>query len=583
MADYRVDAKKRDGVYHLLAAGALCALLLVALCLDAYAADPLPQAGQDLVAQAERFRQEYSMERQIREKRQDAPSVEYKEEEVLPAGPPISFELRSVQVTGVTIVDTAGLNFTWEPYVGKKIGFTELHAIAAMIKKVYKDLGYLTTATFLPPQDIKNGEVEIRIMEGKRGDLIVDGNKYFSTSSIAKYFHTFRGEPLDMVEIQKDVMRLNENRDLKVSAVLSTGAKPETVDVTLKTKEAAPYHVTVGTDNQGSRLTGRYRESVAFNTSNLTGNHDDLSINAVISDLSTGEFVSYQMPVGTYGTKLGMDVGLFQAKLGQEYKRFDIVTATQYYNPNVTVELYQSQNLQVDVQSGVKIKNTIKKQARDKVTDERLRLPYAGLEIVENDAQGQTNFSPELSGGSPGLLGSSRRDNPLASRRGSDGSFLKYSQNLNRYQTMPWGSYVQLKSQVQYATEVLPTSEQLQLGGANSVRGYPEGDYLADSGANLNMDWYFPLYPVPASWKAGDFSFRNNIEPLVFFDMGGGRLNKAYGTEKSEKMLAGFGGGVKVRVKNNAHVKLEWAKAIGDKPVRGTGPSTFNMSVQCGM
>lgn len=536
--------------------------------------------GQDLEAQAERFRQEYSMEKQIREKHKEKPSVEFEEKEEKPVGPEVSFVLNEVRLSGMTAFDPDKFKFIWEPALGRKITNKDLSVIANNIKRVYKDLGFLTTLTYVPPQDIKDGVVEIHVVEGKRGSLNVDGNKWFSTASVAKYVHIYRGEPLDMGELQKDVMRLNDNRDLKVSAILAPGKEQESVDVTLKAQEVMPYHVTVGTDNQGSRLTGRYRKSIALNTSNLSGNRDELSLNAVITALSSGEFVSYQTPVGTYGTKLGMDIGFFEAKLGREYLAYDITTATQSYNPNLTFELYQSQDLQADLRTGVKIKNVEKKQARDKLTNERLRQPYAAVDVTESDATGQTHFSPEIGYGAAGQLGASRGDNPLASRPGADKSFVKYSHVISREQRMPLNSYMMIRSQFQTATHSLPISEQFQLGGVNSIRGYPEGDYLADVAANLNMDWYF--HPLPSSWRLAGFNFKEQVEPLVFLDVGKGWLLDTYNGEQREKYLAGTGAGVRVRVRNNAYLKMEWAKPVGDKPIHGTGPSTFDMSFQCG-
>jgi hemolysin activation/secretion protein len=556
---------------------------VVFLCLfykDAFAAAPSLPSGQDLEAQAERFRSEYSQERRSI-KETGKPSVRFEEDQTVLA-PETVFELKSVRVTGTTYFDPARFSFIWGVYIGKTVGNYDLNKIAHMIKRVYKDLGYLTTLVYFPPQDIKNGEVEICVVEGKRADLIVEGNIRNSSSSIAKYIHTFRGELLDMGEIQKDMMRLNDNQDLKVSSVLSAGKKPETVDVTLKVKESFPYHVSAGIDNQGSRLTGRYRESLALNTSNLTGHRDELSVNAVLTKLSSGQFIFYEAPVGTYGTKLGMEAGFFRAKLGEEYRDYDITTVTQFYNPHASFELYRSQDFQADLRTGLKINNVRKKQAADVRTNERLRLPYVALDIVENDEKGQTNFSPELSVNTPGLMGASRRDNPLASRAGTDVAFVKYAQTINRSQLMPWNSYIEILSRFQTASHTLPSSEQMQLGGVNSIRGYPEGDFLADMGASLNMNWHFPLYFVSPSFKVAGFNIREQVDPILFFDIGEGWLFKTERTETGSKFLAGVGGGFSIHVRKNAHLKLQWAKAVGDEPIHGAGSSVFSVSFQCG-
>jgi len=549
---------------------------------DSYAALPRVAPGQDLDAQAERFRQEYSIEKRERDLKIKKALIEVQEEEKASAAPGTSFVLHDVHIIGSTVYSPQNLSFIWAPYLDKKVNFDDLNNIVKLIKRVYKDMGYLTTTAFLPPQDVQDGNVLIHVVEGKRGNLKIEGNKYFSTPSIAKYFHTFRGEVMDMGDMERDLMRLNNSKDLNISSVLTPGTTPETVDVTLKATETMPYHVSIGTDNQGSRLTGRYRRIIALDDSNLTGNEDNLSINTTYTDLSSGEYLSYQLPVGSYGIKLGLDAGYFQGKLGQEYKPFDVVNYTEFYNPNASFELYEAQDAQVNLRSGMKIEHIHKKQGMDTVTDEDLRIPSLGLDAIKTDSMGQTTFSPELSFGTSGFLGASKRDNSFSSRPGVDGYFTKYDQYISRNQSMPWGSYLVIRSQFQAASHTLPTSEQLQLGGESSVRGYPEGDYLADIGADLDTDWYFPSYFIPSSMQFFGTSLRNDIEPFVFYDMGGGKLIKANSGERRDQYLSGVGAGIRIRIKGNMYLKLEWAYPTGDKPIRGTGPSTFDVSFQAG-
>ena len=547
---------------------------------DAWAALPSIPAGQDLDAQAERFRQDYSIEKRQRDQKISKALINYEEQEKGVVAPGVSFVLKSIHVSGMTIFDPKNLNFIWKIYIGKTVNFIDLNNIVKLINRVYEDLGYLTTKAYLPPQDIKDGLVEIRVVEGKRGNLSVKDNKYFSTPSVEKYFHTYRGQVLDMGKIEKDVMRLNESKDLNVSSVLSPGDDPETVDVTLKAKESFPYHVSIGTDNQGSRLTGTYRRLVDLSTSNLTGNEDSLTFNGAYTDLSQGDYLSYQAPIGTYGTKAGLDAGYFQGKLGAEYKHDDITNYTEFYNPNASFELYQSADTQVNFRSGMQIKHINKKQAKVVVTDENLRLPYYALDITRVDSMGQTSFSPEVSFSAPGFLGASRKDNDLSSRLGVDGYFAKYDQYLSRIQNMPWGSDIEIRSQFQFSTRTLPTSEQLQLGGESSVRGYPEGDYLVDDGGDMETEWYFPSYFIPATWQTFGTSLRNDLEPFVFYDMGGGKLIRVNLGEHREEFLSGAGAGIRFRIKSNMYLKMEWAVPTGDNPIHGTGPSTFDVSFQ---
>ena len=142
-------------------------------------------------------------------------------------------------------------------------------------------------------------------------------------------------------------------------------------------------------------------------------------------------------------------------------------------------------------------------------------------------------------------------------------------------------SYMYIRSQFQVASHTLAPSEQLQLGGMDSVRGYPEGDYLADTGAVANFDWVFPMYIIPKEWKlpGQEMPLRHQIEPVFFVDIGGGKLNKTLPGERENKFLAAIGGGLRVHFKYFS-LRLDWAENVGDKPTSGAGPSTFYFTFQ---
>lgn len=219
-------------------------------------------------------------------------------------------------------------------------------------------------------------------------------------------------------------------------------------------------------------------------------------------------------------------------------------------------------------------------------SNDQLRLPYFSFDFMKLDSflgGGQTTFSPRVTFSASDFLGASSLGHPSASRVGTGGFFAKYEHSIRRFQRLFYESYMILRSQFQFASRTLPPSEQLQLGGAYSVRGYPEGDYLADYGASLNAEWYFPCYILPKEWKlpGADKPLRYQIEPVVFFDMGGGGLMKTNPGERDAKILMGLGGGVKISFKNNLFLTLEWAQAIGgDGPASGGGPSNFYITLQ---
>jgi len=541
-----------------------------------------PPPGQESGAQAQRYKEDVEKEKaRLQYKKPKAPKIEVEKEKPKPPSAGPSFVLKGVNVTGSTVFKPQDFQPIYQSYLNKKVTFEDMDAISKKIEGKYKGKGYFTTTVYIPQQEIKDGIIEIRIAEGKMGKLEVEGNKWFSADFISKFIHVKKNEVLNIKTLARDILRLNKNPDLEVKAVLSQGKEPLSSDIALKVEGKLPWHLGLLQDNRGSRLTGKYRSMLYLRSTNVSGRGDSIFINSLYSGNTLGETVSYNIPIGTYGTKFGLDATYFKMKLGKEYKSYDITGTSQIYSPYFSWELALSEVFEAYTSLGMDIKSIKKKMAGDTTANDQLRTPYFAFNFSKIDSGGQTTFAPKFNFGTSGFLGASHRNHPTSSRAGTGGFFFKYEQSLNRMQKMFLNSYVSIRTQLQVASHTLASSEQFQLGGADSVRGYPEGDYLADTGGVLNFDWFFPFYAIPKNWKlkGQETPLRNQIEPVIFVDVGGGELKKVLPGEKKDKFLSGVGGGLRLHFKFFS-LRLDWAKAIGNKQTSGSGPSTFYFSFQ---
>ena len=560
-------------------------ILLFSVCCFSSVFAQLPP-GQDPGAQAGRLQKESEAKKKALEKKKVKPvKIQIPKEKVKAPelGKEVSFTLLGIRITGAAVFTPAQLEPLYKEFLNRKVAFKDLNEIVQRINTEYQKAGYLTTIAYLPGQDIKDGLVEIRVVEGRMGELKVEGNKYFSSGPIEKYFHIKKNQLLDVNKLERDLLRLNLNPDLEIKSVLSAGGEPGATDITLKAKESFPHHVGASFDNQGTRLTGKWRQFALLRSSNLTGNFDSFYESTVFSSDTFGEFVSYTVPIGTYGTKFGLDATYFTSRIGKEFKPFEIYGTSQIYDPHLSWELALQEDFQANANLGIEIKS-IKKKALGGVTaSDQLRTPYFGFDFTKTDSwAGQTSYSPKFSFGTEGFLGASDRNHPTSSRAGTGGFFFKFEQALNRIQKTPFDSFLFIRTNFQAASHTLASSEQFQLGGANSIRGYPEGDYLADMGGSLNLDWVMPMYLIPKDWKLSNSGtpMRYLIEPVIFADVGGGRLKKVLPGETRDKFLSGVGGGFRFHFGRYASLNMQWATHTGDKPTSGCGPSTFYFTFQ---
>jgi len=557
-------------------------LLLLFFCFfsNARAADPQP--GQEPGAQAERYRYDIDKEKKKLEYKKAKPlEIKFEKEKIEPVKGGVTFVLKEIKVTGSSVFKPEYFRSIYAAYINQPVTFADMQVITGRIESKYKEKGYFTTLVYIPEQNIKDGVIEVRIAEGKMGKLNIEGNKWFSSELIKKYFHAKENEILNIKAISRDILRINKNPDLDVKAVISQGKDPQSSDISLKVEGKRPWHAGLLQDNRGSRLTGKYRSMVFVRSSNVSGSGDMLFINTLYTGKSSAESVSYNLPIGTYGTKFGIDITNFDMELGKEYKSYDITGKTQIFTPYFSWELALAEDFQAYAGLGIDIKSVKKKMAHQTTASDQLRTPYFALDFLKTDSNGETSLSQKFNFGTAGFLGASHRNHPTASRAGTGGFFFKYEQSLNRIQKMFFDSYLSVRTQLQLASHTLGSSEQFQLGGADSVRGYPEGDYLADAGGVLSFDWIFPMYIFPKTWKLPKqtIPLRQQIQPVFFVDVGGGKLKKVLPGESKDKFLAGVGGGLRFNFKLFS-LRLDWAKAIGDKQTSGSGPSTFYFTFQ---
>ena len=131
---------------------------------------------------------------------------------------------------------------------------------------------------------------------------------------------------------------------------------------------------------------------------------------------------------------------------------------------------------------------------------------------------------------------------------GGDVEFLAYNPLLLRQQILGRDVVLLLRARAQLTRKkLLPPSEQFQIGGASSVRGYPEGFLIGDKGYLVNVELSFPL---PSS-ENGVFTadIANRLKGIAFIDHGGAFPYKPGGGSMTHRdYITGAGVGLAVNV-----------------------------------
>ena len=93
-----------------------------------------------------------------------------------PAGEAVRFTVREIRFTESAILPAEALAELAGPYTGREVSLAELRELTARIDAAYRERRVVTARAVIPPQDVSDGVVDIRLVEGRVGEIAVEGN-----------------------------------------------------------------------------------------------------------------------------------------------------------------------------------------------------------------------------------------------------------------------------------------------------------------------------------------------------------------------------------------------------------------------
>lgn len=499
------------------------------------------------------------------------PKDNFKEEEINPEANENASEakvlINEVNIEGDTLLRRYETDHIINQYLGREITFSDLQDMTQELTNLYKRRGYVTSRIYLPPQKIEDGILTLKATEGIIKPITLEEGHFFKARSIFPRLRVDQYDVLDLNKIKNDLARLNENPDMGLQAVLKQGQNMGETELRLKTQDRFPLHFTPFIDNLGRRLIGEERYGFGITHNNLFGFGDRNITSFYATRSSFGVANNYEIPIGKYGTKLGFNYSHGRLKLGKEFDDLDIKGFATLYSPYIFQELFRNKNFIASTDLAFDFKNLGTDILDQKFTRERLRILRPGFNFDEFDRFGRTFMRHEIGWGID-ALDASGKNRPLNGRAGTGPNFFRYTGYGTRITQLPFGIQDVFRVTGQYSDDLLNSAEQIQVGGAFTVRGYKEGQLIGDSGFALSNELRFPLYFIPRSWKfnlnkngiptalmparAGEptstYSLLENIQLVGFTDFGGVFVNNSVRPIKANAYALGSGVGLRMRL-----------------------------------
>lgn len=478
----------------------------------------------------------------------------------------VSFILNSIHITGNTEYTEEQLMNLICKRIGDEVTLNDLIGMANAITEYYQKNGYISTTAYLPPQKVEDGNVEIVVLEGKYGNIKIEGNKWsrkkFLSATYLKDKNIQEDKVLNVADIQESLRELNAI-DYVRGAVVSLQDNEDSeqyTDLTLTIKDRFPIDLDLRFDNQGRSNVGLNRFVIFAGMSNLTGLGDRVLSTSSFARSSFGQGVFYSVPIGRHETRLNVGYSYSTTKLDRgALKDLNVRGKSNSFYIDLQRRLIKTENYKLYGDIAFDLRNTSTTLQGIDFYKYRTRSIKLNLANIKDDRYGKWYGNIGLAKG-VNIFGASQEaghDRHIPTNR-----MFKISGNLTRIQVLPWRMLAILNADGQWVNRNVWYSDKMQIGGISSVRGFEESYFLKDYGVTASVELRSPipfLNHLPEKLRFID----DSIRLAGFCDLG---WFGDYGYGERSNFVMSVGGGLILKMTRYMSGNIYFGIPVVNKP-----------------
>jgi hemolysin activation/secretion protein len=428
--------------------------------------------------------------------------------------------------------------------IGEATTLQTLRNFATSLERHYIDHGFIARV-ILPVQNIVEGKVDIKIIEARMGEKLVEGNIATKSSFVEKRLYDLnQGTLLDVNQLEESMLGINNIYDINIRAQLKPGKAFASSDVLLTILEPEQHQLNLVMDNYGNNSTGEFQQQIVYSNNSVTGYRDRFDANLrnatggmdgslaysfywPDSDLRTMIFYAQSEvdiingPVKDLGIEGESSIALIDIRKSIFFTNDSLLTAGFSYNSSESTTYIES----------VELENT----STDTI---KLGLSY-WYRSINAYWSGNIAVSDSSTSGEFSSTAISDVDYNLLT---GDGFY--YHNFDSNYSAM-----IRVAFQLS-GDDQLPSAGQFQIGGISSVRGYDNGLLSGDQGYSVGFEFH-------RRWDASLLQVGSSIDSYVFIDDG----EVETGDSRRDQNLLSYGVGADWRLRQKIDIRTTLARS----------------------
>ena len=428
------------------------------------------------------------------------PKVQKPVEQKKPVDGEQTVQIKNFLFSGNKLLTEQELQSVVAKWKNKPLTFDDLQNVIADIQEYYSSKNRIGKA-LLPEQEIKDGIVSIKIVEGVLGDVVVEQKSQkprMAAETVKKYF---KGEKdsvyIDTKDLQRKIFILNDLPGVNAIGTYEQGKKEGESNFRVTVEDTPFFKGELAAANFGSKSTGSNQAIANVSFNNISGIGDLFSVNGIKSSGSDYVQGSYAVPILYDGLKLALNA----SKL--DYQTLSSFSSTNQskgdaktYAANFTYPVYRTDRASVNAKVGYETKDYLNTNVLTAATisDYKIDNMIAGLNgFLYNNDQSSISYNANVTFGRLKINDAAQETSDNTSAK-TKGSFEKLAFNISRNQPLPDLKNTNWLISVdgQTANKNLNSSEQMSLGGPYAVRAYPTGQGSGSQGVILKTELQYP-------------------------------------------------------------------------------------------
>ncbi|MDJ0635284.1 MAG: ShlB/FhaC/HecB family hemolysin secretion/activation protein [Xenococcaceae cyanobacterium MO_188.B29] len=471
----------------------------------------------------------------------------------------IVIPVNKIKVIGSTIFSPEELKSITEPLEGRSVTLEELQETAKKITRLYLEKGYITSRAIVPKQEVQDGTVEIRVIEGSIAEIQIEGNTRVSDRYIRKRLELGTETPVRVERIEGRLQLLKASPLIdSIEANLQPAKGEGQSSLVVTVDQANPFVIGANLDNYETVSTGAERIGATLGHLNLTGNGDSFitSFNHSLDAASWSLDTNYTLPVNAKDGTLQLRTVIERNEIvGEDFEDLDIDGDSELYEISFRQPIVNSLRKEFALSLGFSFEENRNFVNGVRLSGtERTNVLKFGQDFTSRDIQGVWALRSQFN------LGVDIFDATVSENEDeADGIFLSWIGQIQRLQRLSENNLLIFQGDLQFTPDNLLGSEKFTLGGIFSVRGYRQNARLGDNGVRFSIEDRITL--------ARNSENTPTFQLAPFADLGVVWNNSA--DDPDDNFLAGVGLGVLWQPISGLNIRLDYAPPLVDLDDKG--------------